>query len=138
MASSNVKPTAWPYVLSGFDVRLLQVKLAKRPSGLYIFMIALSSIRFGYLHVIKSVLFRWLINTADNPKIRYVIYYWIGGTCPTTIICLDLKLPWHCRSVSECQNSPFRFISECNVELWCIKEKTIWIDSVYHILSLLC
>lgn len=135
MASSNVTPTAWPYVLSGFDVRLLQVELAKRAIDLYICMITLSTIRFCYLHVIKSVLFRWLINTAYNPKIRNVIHYWIGRTSPTIVICLDLKLHWHCRSVIKSQNSPFRFISKSNVELRGIKEKTVWINSVHFIIE---
>ncbi len=137
MASSNVTPTAWPYVLSGFDVRLLQVELAKRASGLYIYMITLSTRQFCYLHVIKSVLFRWLINTAYNPKIRNVIHYWIGRTCPTTI-CLDFKLHWHCRSVIKSHNTPFWFISKSNVELRGIKEKTVWINSVHFILEVSC
>ena len=138
MASSNVKPTTWPYVLSRFDVRLLQVELAKRAIGLYVFMITLSTIRFCYLHVIKTVLFRWLINTAYNPKIRNVIHNWIGRTCPTAIICLDSKLHWHCRSVIKSQNTPFWFISKSNVELRGIKEKTVWINSVHFILEVSC
>ncbi len=139
MAGRNIKSTTWPYVVTGFDVRLLHDEWAIRPGGLYILMICLSSIWFVYPHVIKSVLFRWVINMSYNPKMRKaVIHYWVGGTCPTIVICLDLKLHWHCRSVSESHNSPSWFISKSNVELWGIKEKTIWIDCVNHILSVFC